>query len=149
MKLLTIIIIFLCCQVPTYSNVVWFVSSQNVETFGRITGLSNEGKDVDYYFQVYNGRYLQLDPGHYVVYVRHPSIRGTESFSGVFKQYVVKSVENKRLITKSVTMLYPANSVEFYVKEKEERVKIEIPIQQKLIEEMILDSQSIEEICKY
>jgi len=46
-------------------------------------------------------------------------------------------------------MLYPANSVEFYVKEKEERVKIEIPIQQKLIEEMILDNQSIEETCKY
>ncbi len=134
------LIIFLLCQSLLWANTVWFVSSQNVETFARVTGVSNKGADIDSYFQMYSGRHLELETGHYFVQVRHPNIQGTQSFSGVFVQYIVKEVQNNKLITKAVTMQYPVNTIEFYVREKEERINIEIPIYQKFIEERLINS---------
>lgn len=125
-----------------FSNIVWFISNTDTETFGRITGRTNEGQDVDMFISAYNGRYVELDKGHYFLHVRHPAIKGGQSFSGVFTEYVVKDKQKDRMLTKVVTMLYPASTFEFYVKNDEERVKIDIPMKQKFIEERIIDDQS-------
>jgi hypothetical protein len=121
----------------SFSNIVWFDTSEEGETAANITGRTNTGEHVNTLITLYNGKDTDLQPGTYYIHTRHPDIK--QGFSPVRRQYIVTAHNNdpQHPDTHQVveTVILPVATTMFKVTQTEQHVSVTIPMNVKKVEE--------------